>query len=120
MKRKLSPKQIENMKYLKRTAGPGRPKLTEQERAAREASRQEIAELWPQVKEMTLAELEESLKNPRKIPVVKLAMMRAAANAIKHGELTEFHRFYDRLLGKPKSTVDVETGGEPIRFNFGF
>ena len=79
----------------------GRPKLTEIERAARDAERSEIAELWPIIKKKSLDELKELRKDGSQ-PAIKLAMVSALMLGIEKGDLSEIHRFYDRLLGKPK------------------
>ena len=89
----------------------GRPKLTAIEKSAREAERKEIAEVWPRIKVLSFAQIKELMADKEK-PVIELAMASAIYHAIKNGNMSEVHRFYDRLLGKPLVTNDVTVSGD--------
>lgn len=104
-----NPNSRAQLNSTKRKPGPGRKPLSEIEKAAREADRREISELWPSIKKMTLKELEALNKEQASLTVIKVAMIRAAINAIKTGDLDEVHRFYDRVLGR--STQPHDLGG---------
>ena len=86
--------------------GAGRPKLTEIERIARDSMRSDISELWLAINGMTVAELQVYAKSPERT-VKELAFSRSVIKAATSGNLDETHRFYDRVLGKPKQSLDT-------------
>jgi hypothetical protein len=94
--------------------GPGRNPLSEIERKAREASRREIAETWEEIKSLDLPALQSYMQSPGQ-PAVKVMMASAIIKGIKSGDLSELHRFYDRLLGRPTQRVET-TSDEPTMF----
>ena len=87
----------------------GRPKLTEIEKTSRIAARIDIAEYWPEICALTkIDDLKKIIKDSTS-PMVKKAMASAMLFAIRDGNLSELHRFYDRLLGKPKEFIQQTT-----------
>lgn len=87
--------------------GGGRKPLSEIEREARKASRQEIAETFQALKGMTIEEIRKL--DIKSLPAVQAWFISAIQKGIQKGDTSELHRMYDRLLGKPRATVDLTT-----------
>jgi hypothetical protein len=90
----------------------GRPKLTEQEKAAREQARKIISELWSTVLDKPPKELQKMLAKEN-LSMVENWLIRAAMTGAKKGDLSELHKMFDRLLGKPKQIVAGD-GDNPL------
>lgn len=90
--------------------GPGRKPLTEVERAAREASGYEIAEMWQYLKDCSDSELRRIKKDPKEKQVAKW-MATAILNGKAKGDLTELHRMYDRIVGKKPPGIERAADG---------
>lgn len=84
--------------------GPGRPKLTEKERAVREALRSEIAE----VARLLTIPKEKALKEINKKDSTLLHQMLAKALKSKDPKIVE-SSFITRMLGAPKQVIE-QTG----------
>lgn len=98
------------------SGGPGRPALTEIEKAARNASRREIAELYQRFKGLTPDEATKLLA-AKKTTLLERAFLVSLLRMgdPEDGDLTELHRMYDRLLGKSRQAVEhTGEGGEPL------
>ena len=79
----------------------GRPKLSDEERNARESSRREIAATWERLKAMKVSDLQKIDK--AKMTVVEAWMIKAMLRGIQSGDTSDLHKFYDRLLGRPRA-----------------
>jgi len=95
----------------------GKAKLTDIEKRARHASRLEIAEVYQALKGLTLEELKKVIEN-KDAATITILFASSFKTGIKKGDLTEVHRMYDRLLGKPKQSTELSTPeGKPIEIN---
>lgn len=90
-----------------RPVSPGRPKLSDEEKAARKAARREIVR-WQNYKNMTVEQLKALDLNA--LPLVDVLMIRRLKKDLNEMDTAELHRMYARQLGAPKQDADVPSG----------
>lgn len=86
---------------------PGRPKLTDDERAAREAMRREIVR-YQHYRGMTIEELKAI--DQTTLPVSDVLMIRKIVDDVRKLSTDETHRMYSRNLGAPKQEIEGPAG----------
>ena len=113
-----NPKSLANLVSWKpgKSGNPnGLKKLTDLERQARDASRHEIAGIYQALKGLTTEQLKILIKDTT-TPAITVLFATSFLKGMQKGDLSEVHRMYDRLLGKPKQVSEI-TGadGGPIQ-----
>ena len=86
--------------------GPGRPRLSDAEKQAREEIRHQIVN-FPMILRFTVPELQERLQQSD-TPAYEAMMISAILHGVKKGDLSEVHRFYERLLGRSRQAPEAE------------
>ena len=86
---------------------PGRPKLSEEEKGARQAMRHEIVR-YQQYRSMTIEELKAI--DQKILPVSDVLMIRKIVDDVRKLSTEETHRMYARNLGAPKQEIEGPSG----------
>lgn len=89
----------------------GRPKLTAEQRALRNMTRETIGELTRMLLSDDLAGIKAMAETPR-CPAIKLILAKAVFNAVKKGDLHALNLILDRAIGKVAEHVDVGGTGK--------
>lgn len=84
----------------------GKPKLTQVEKAVRQAVRSDIAEAVDLLKDFTIGQLEQFSKSKKIRPIEK-----GIADAMREG-FSSLDKVLDRLLGKSRTVIDHKLEAE--------
>lgn len=94
------------------TYGQGRPKISEEVKAARKFNSSEFELAVNRLFFLSVSELV-SLVGDKSTPVMDALIGRIALNGIKFGKTDELNYFVERFMGKVSDNVNIQTGGHP-------
>lgn len=90
--------------------GPGRPKLSELEREARDAAREEIANAYMATRGKTVDELD-TIARSKVEPAIMVLMAANMIKGITTGDWALYDKQLDRIIGKTKQAVELTGKG---------
>lgn len=94
----------------------GRPPLTPEQKALRNLTEAEMVEIGSLVVKGNIAELKKLMKNP-KTTVLKAMMAAVAVKTIQSGNPSALDTLLNRLVGKVKDVVEVNSNNKNLNAN---
>lgn len=86
----------------------GRKPLTDLEKEVRNTTREMVAQYWLEVSQLTSQDELIKILQDKKSPMFKKSLAAAYIKMIRTGDMTELHRYLDRLLGKSAQRLIVD------------
>lgn len=83
----------------------GRPPLSPDAKAFRRLTQTEVIELISELKDATLTEIEDALRDSE-TPAMKAWLCRVFLEGIEGGDIIRLNAVWDRVLGKPKQALE--------------